>query len=222
MAYNDECSGRIILDLETAPIDDAASYIEPVSAPANYKDPDKIASYCKDKQQELVDKAALDPDLCRIVAAGFLTEDGGPQIWTATDAVGEAAVLTEIWRAIGDRLIVGFNVCGFDVPVLLRRSLYLRVVSPRIAVDRFKHPRILDLMQELSFNGLLKYHGLDFYCQRFALQVPEDEVSGADIPGLVAANQWAKVHQHVESDVAKTAALAERMGHFTQVTEAVL
>lgn len=224
MGYNDEFSGKIILDLETAPISDAAVYIEPVKAPGNYRDEAKIAAYCAEKQAEKVDKAALDPDLCRIVALGFMAEDSGigPAVFGCRDEIAERAALGVFWQVLSGHQIVGFNVVGFDVPVLLRRSLYLGVKVPRLQVEKYRHPQIIDLMLELSFNGMLDYHSLTFYTKRLALDVPEDTHTGADIPGLIAAGDWAAVEAHLTADLYKTAALAERLGHFRRVEAAVL
>ena len=66
----------IVLDLESHAIPDAATYLtEPVEAPSNYKDPEKIAAYIKDAKQAQLDKAALDIDLARIVCLGFTEAD---------------------------------------------------------------------------------------------------------------------------------------------------
>jgi hypothetical protein len=43
---------RIVLDIETVGLPDAASYMEPVTAPANYKDPEKIAAYVAERHAE--------------------------------------------------------------------------------------------------------------------------------------------------------------------------
>lgn len=222
MAYNDEYSGRLIIDLETAPIADAATYIEPVSAPSNYKDPVKIAAYITEEQAKKTERAALDPDLCRIVALGRVIEDSVPRVWLCRDEDEERAALQAFWDGLKGFQIVGFNVNGFDVPVLLRRSQYLGVKTPRLQVEKYRHPQIIDLMLELSFNGMLSYHGLDFYCKRFALDVPADATTGAQMPDLVAAGDWAAIEAHLTADLQKTAALAERLGHFRRVEAAVL
>ena len=61
---------KIIIDLETAALDDAASYLDlaEIKAPANYKDEAKIAAYVEAAKAEALNKAALDFDLARITA----------------------------------------------------------------------------------------------------------------------------------------------------------
>jgi hypothetical protein len=62
----------LIVDLESFAITDAEQYVEPVDAPSNYKDPIKIAEYIKTAQGKSIDRCALDPDLARIVALGWM------------------------------------------------------------------------------------------------------------------------------------------------------
>ena len=68
-------------------------------------------------------------------------------------------------------------------------------------------------MQVLAYQGTLTYRSLGFYCTRFGVEV-EDAVTGADIG--VAAGEWSAVHDHVRADVAKTTALARRVGVLTR------
>ena len=97
----------------------------------------------------------------------------------------------------------------------MRRSLYLGIRAPQIAIDKYRHPQVTDLQQVLSFNGVLQWKTLDFFCKRLQLDVPEDEYTGADVGRLVAAGDWEAVRAHNLSDVGKTAKLAARLGLFT-------
>src|SRR5574338_1442498 len=115
-----------ICDLETFPIADAESYVEPIStepvnAPANYKDPEKIAAYVakatveaeekRIKQQaERIAKCALDPDLCRIVALGWIESDGNEGLYHCSDEHAEATALMLFWlQQQRYSTLVGFN-----------------------------------------------------------------------------------------------------------------
>ena len=59
-----------VFDIETAPLADAEAYIPPAKPRANLKDPAKIEADVREKTAASLERAALDPDLCRIVAAG--------------------------------------------------------------------------------------------------------------------------------------------------------
>jgi len=222
MGYNNEGAARLVFDIETAPLEDAASYLsdEPIEAPANYKDPAKIQAYIDGKRAEQLERCSLDVDLCRVVAIGMQLEGYQPVATLAQTGADEGDVLEWFWKAAVDLqpALVGFNCLGFDLPVLLRRSLYLGVPAPVIQIDRFKHPRVTDLMDELSYQGKFKARGLAFYCKRFGISVPDD-TTGAQIGALVAAGEWGRVKGHVLADVQRTALLAARLGHFRTVSE---
>jgi hypothetical protein len=210
-----------IVDIEATGIDDAAEFMEPVEAPSNYKDQAKIDAYKEEARKAQLTKCALDPDLARVVAVGMADPATGiVQVESVRDERDEAEMLDRVWKGLaGHTTIVGYNVLGYDLPVLLRRSLYLGVPAPSIQIDKYRHPSVIDLMQLLSFNGAIKFRGLKFYAKRFGIPC-DDAVSGADIPALVAAGAWAMVETHVESDVRLTMALAARMG-VVKVAESV-
>ncbi len=209
-------SRHLIVDVETVAIKDVETYLEPVSAPSNYKDSEKIKAYIIEETQRQAAKAALDIDLARIVCLGWqMGEEAGH--WIIKDEIAEQTILAEFWRQFwpvyvpGHTIAVTFNGLNYDLPLLLRRSLYLGVPAPKLQLERFKHADAIDLMQILSMDGRLKLHGLRFYCQRLGIPV-DDESVGADIAGLVAAGDWAAVEKHCTADVAATHALAVRMG----------
>ncbi len=216
MGLNNENARRVVFDLETAPIVDAAEYlIEPISAPSNYKDPDKIAAFIAEAQTKALDKCSLDPDLARIVALGWQAEDGPVTVRTCQDEEQERDAINEFWnvRFKYQSHVVGFNCLAFDLPVLLRRALYLNADRPDIQIDKFKHPSVSDLQQILSFNGTSPWHSLDFYTKRMGIIVP-DVLTGAEIGQAVQEGRWSDIAAHCQADVVKTAALAQRLGLF--------
>lgn len=219
MGYANENSRRLIFDIETAPIADAAEFLEPATAPDNYKDQSKIDAYIKAKNAENLERCGLDIDLCRMVALGLQLEgDDTVSAEVAKTEADERVLLAQFWLMARDRHLVGFNCLGFDLPVLLRRSLYLGIQTPFIQVDKYKHPQVTDLMRLLDFNGAIKSRSLAFYCKRFG--IPDtDPLKGADIARAVAEGRWSDVLNHVTADVQKTAALAERLGVTKSVTE---
>lgn len=225
MGLDNRNARRLVFDIETAPIPNAAEYVEEPSAPANYKDPEKIAAYIADAKANAIGKCALDPDLARIVAIGWRLEFEGDVRVALCQTIGqEYDALQRFWNDVREYVgLVGFHCLSFDLPVLLRRSLYLNVAAPDIALDKYRHPRVTDLQQVLSFNGTHKYHSLAFYAKRFGFDtdVP-DAIDGASIPALVEAGDWDAVKAHVTADVTRTAMLAARLGYFHYESAEVL
>jgi hypothetical protein len=188
--------------VETAPLADAADWLPEPEPPANYKDPAKIEAWIKEAQAEQLAKAALDPDLCRVVALGLLAQGTDtPSVLLAVSEAMERELLAAL-GSVGEA--IGFGVLRFDLPILQRRAWYLDVRLPPFNLDRYRSPHI-DLEDLLSVRGryLLKGKSLDFYCKRFGI---------SDIPALVAAGEWDKVAAHCRADVLKTRDLARRLG----------
>jgi uncharacterized protein YprB with RNaseH-like and TPR domain len=212
----------IILDLETAAIGDAAQYIEPAEPPANYVKQEAIDSFIAKATAKAIDKCGLDPDLCRIVALGWMmSTESQPRVIVCVTETEERDTLEMFWRdyiAAGEPALVTFNGLKFDLPVLMRRSLYLRVPHPGVSLDRYRTPHI-DLFNRLTFNGAITGHSLKFYLSRFGI-ANDDLTSGKNIAALVKAGDWNAVRDHCASDVLSTKQLAERIGAIRVVQEA--
>src|SRR3990167_4730964 len=220
MGYNNDqahVAGKpwMAFDLESVPMPGCADYLtDPIKAPDNYKDPLKIAAYVEEKRAKQIADAGLDLDLCEIVAIAinFPTESycQTRELWT------EADMLEGFWRFVrtiqreGGNL-VGFNCLYFDLPVLLRRSLYLSVDVPTVQIDKYHHDGVVDVAHELTFGGRTTWRSLAFYSKRFGIP-HDDSVKGEDIAGLVAAGGMGKDMVQCQTDVQATAALAVRCG----------
>jgi len=209
----------VVFDIETTAIRDAADYIEPAVAPANYKDTEKIAAWVAEKREERIRRAALDPDLARVVCLSMET-GGVPFTQSAPNDQAEADLITAFWDVVPGRTLVGFGILTYDLRVLFRRSLYLGIRAPRILMERYRHPDVIDLMDVLSYNGAESYHSLDFYVRRFGLGPFEPDISGSSVSACIAAGDWQTVETHCAIDVRKTKALAERMGILDQEPQA--
>jgi 3'-5' exonuclease len=214
MGFDSQNANRIVIDVETCGSAAAAQLLDPVKAPSNYKDPVKIDAYIKDEFEKRVANAALEADLCEVVAVGWMHAGDVCGIVTTRAHVAEADLLRELWHHVGDSPIVGFNVLGFDLPVLIRRSQLLGVTYPRLNLDRYRTPHV-DLLETLSFNGKLTYRSLAFYARLFGIS-SADMHKGSDIAQLVAAEDWGAVANHCRSDVELTAALARKLGYLAQ------
>lgn len=213
MGFDSENAGKIVIDIETIGSPGARDFLDPVRAPSNYRDPAKIAAYCAEEFEKRVQTAALEADLCEVVAVGFMWDNVDATraaVYTRADELSEAGLLDQMWYAIGNRAIVGFNILGYDLPVLIRRSQLLGIKYPSLNLDKYRSPHI-DLLRRLTFNGELTYRTLGFYLRRFG--IPHDDTTkGSDIAQMVAEGRWNDVASHCRADVEGTAALARRLG----------
>ncbi len=207
-----------LCDLETAPHPEAHRWAEPVNAPSNYKDEEKIAAYIKEATIERDNRLGLDPDLNRIVALGYHdVPHGDPIVLLCADEFEERAALQQFWATYAERStrIIGYNSEGFDLIVLAMRSLFLRVKHPELIIrPSWKSPHV-DIYQMLGFGGARKNQkGQRFYCQRLGIPI-YDDITGADVARMVAENtpeSWQKIHNHALCDLGLLRALAEWIG----------
>lgn len=213
MSVPDGLGTRLIFDIECVALDGVSQFLDPLTPPANYVSDEAIARWEKKAAAERLDKLALDPDLLQVICIGVWREGEGVKVF-ATDEMSEADLLRLFWSQVMGRELVGFNCLSYDLPALLRRSLYLQVSAPPIRIDKYRHDGVTDLMQVLSYNGLLKYHSLNFYCRRLGIDIP-DPMNGAGVGQAFAEGRWDDIRLHCESDIYKTAYLAERLSLFT-------
>lgn len=215
----------IVLDIETTAHLLAEQWLEPVNAPANYKDAEKIAAAKREKAAAQLNHAALDGAVNRIVAIGWGSTRMEPVVALCKDEDQEARALEQFWAMIqtgsGTRRLIQFNGLHFDLPIMLTRSSLLNLKAPVLNLSKYEKNPNTDLMLSLSHYGAMPVHGLQFWCSRYRIAdlipAPAPEVaaiSGADIPRLVAENTdlaWSLIHGHCEHDIRQTVALAKRL-----------
>lgn len=160
---------------------------------------------------------SVTPEFCRVVALGWAV--GGDRSESLTwgenaehSARSEAVLLNEFWRLAGlYSPIVGYNVAGFDLPVLFTRSS-LHGISPTKLIDlRPWGQDVVDLMalryaksKAAKLKDLAKWMGI---------AVPADGVDGSQVHQLWQENP-AKLGEYVRSDVEVTRALHEKFSGY--------
>lgn len=132
----------IYLDIETAPLDrKKLDLIMPHFVATRAKKPEKVEEEIKEKQDRFIDNAALNWWTCRILAIGLRYQVGGEMVNEILADDDEAANLNTFfskWEprgtwgfGQGDK-IVGFNVQGFDLVMLINRA---RVHGVKVPYD---------------------------------------------------------------------------------------
>lgn len=200
----------------------------------NLKDPDKIAAKIRAEEEaypqrvkehedayekarveytaKVVSKAALNALTGRVVAIGIKTADEEKIL-----SGNEAEILRGFWEifAMTPCAFVGWNIGGFDVPFMVRRSWANGVIVPNIYNGRYLDKRFVDLMEvfgcgEYGYKAKLddvanflgvqgKYDG-DCTGEEFA----EKFLSGDDVAR-------AQAEEYLKCDVRATWAIAEKL-----------
>lgn len=119
----------LYIDIETLPAADRDSVPEP-KAPANYKDPEKIAAYIEEHREAAYRATALDPLLGRVHTIGFAFDSDEPMSYCDPSGQNEGGIFRAFEekvreyevRAHGPLVWVGHNLEGFDLAWLYYRA----------------------------------------------------------------------------------------------------
>lgn len=200
----------LFFDIETRANPLTINFMEQPSAPSNYKDQEKIDAYIDRKMEEQIEKAALDADFGKIVAIGIKEDNNPIESWvTGSSQIGdERDALIWFWQKlkIHGGYCCGYNIIGFDLPYLMRRSFDLGVELPILPDLRHysTHPT-LDLMMVLyNWSG---YKSLKFVAERYGLDNSLPGLEGSQVKNMDAETLKA----YVENDALLVYQLYQKM-----------
>jgi hypothetical protein len=234
---------NLYLDIETIPTqrDDVRDYLleslrdetlkamEGVSAPANYKDADKIAQYIADKkaalQSEFAAKLAdkihatgLDGSFGQVFCIGWAQDDEGPATVYGTD---ERYVLETFGKQLRiqaneqhSTTVVGHNVSAFDLRFLSQRFV-VNGVRPPFVIARAAQAKPWE--QEKVFDTMVQWAGvggrisLERLCLALSIPSPKGDIDGSKVWEYVQAGKHDEVARYCERDVEATRAVHRRM-----------
>lgn len=218
----------LVFDIETKALPEAEVFLPDVSAPANYKDAEKIQAYKEEKRMETLKKAALDPDLGEIVAIGYSIidiDDAGHygfkqddiQVLTRSKFDDEFDMIRSFWNVVHETvvenhgIVCGYNVLDFDIPFIARRTLALCSPGQQLPImvvletSRYQKSPVLDLYNVLY--NFSQGKGLKWIAKRYGIKPLVEGVSGADVEHLTEE----EIVQYCRSDVWLTMVLFDGM-----------
>lgn len=185
----------IIFDIETVPQDEARllALAPEFSAPANLKDPEKIAAAVAKKRADYLADAALNWKTAEVVLIGAGDETEIKSFVAASEKELIANFLNLIGDALADGVSVGgHNIKGFDLPLLINRARVHGLKVPATILAFWKgRPQwadnIFDTLEILSFGKSFDGNGVDDVARVFGL--PPKLGHGGDFPLLWRADR---------------------------------
>jgi hypothetical protein len=224
----------IVFDVETGPLPEAELVAAmPAFDPAevktgNLKDPAKIAEKIAEaevsQRRDFFDKAALDPLTGRVVAIGVLCFEArgefGPDFKKPDRCLilgheDEAETLREFWdltRGEMGRLnpLIGFNIFGFDLPFLIRRSWKQRVPVPwGLRRGRYWDNQLIDLREAWQLGDRQARGSLDTIAKHLGVGAKNGD-------GKAFAELWRsdrlQAEAYLRNDLDLTAKVADALG----------
>lgn len=202
-------------DIETGPLpDDQLPEFDRDSVKlGNLKDPGKIAEKLDQAEDAWRGKLALSPLTGRVLAIGWSQSDEGFSFVGDDDEKEILQTFWLRWAELEHDRVFGFNLFGFDLPFIARRSMLLGVAVPSAAIDRrgYWHHSFVDLARVWQFGDRQSYVKLDVLAKAFGIQGKTEGVTGADFARLWEKDRQ-KAIEYLHDDVRIVWDLAEAMG----------
>lgn len=178
-------------------------------APSNYKDPDKIAAKEAEHETDVMSRAALDPVLSEILAIGYIKDGKKVILWGDERKMLEAfwAEVRKVVNSYGK--LIGFNIVGFDLPFLIRRS-WVHNVPYVEAIRRgryYSDNLVCDLAEIWRLGDKNTFISLDRISR--LLGIGEKSGSGKDFAALWDSDREAAI-AYLHKDLELTEKLAYR------------
>ncbi len=190
---------HIVFDIETIPQGEARllALAPEFTAPANLKDPEKIAIAIARKRADYLADAGLNWKTAEVVLIG--ASDGAEMHSFIADTEKEliGSFLSLLGDALGDGVAVGgHNVKGFDLPMLINRARVHGLKVPGGVVSLWKgRPQwsdgIFDTLEILSFGKSFEGNGVEDVARAFGL--PPKLGRGGDFPMLWRVDRGAAI-----------------------------
>ena len=215
----------VYFDIETIPCQLPGALDEfkaAVTAPAQYKKADSIAEWLRENRDSEGEaawlKTSFDGGMGHAVCIGFAVDDGPALSYSVSDYTSReeearnlSAFFAELGR-IGQCVLVGHNVIGFDLPFLWKRCMVLGVKPPfwfPRNPSKYSSEKVRDTMllwdQEQRAGG-----SMDRLCK--LLGIPgKGDISGADVWPMVKAGDIEGVADYCRGDVERTRSMFKRM-----------
>lgn len=230
---------KLFLDIETIPGQSPAVMEElkaeaeaekaACKAPANYKDPEKIAANIAE-QHAAIDaaldqryrKTSFDGAFGQVVVIGLAVDDDDPVSIYSSGLHMESSLLKGMSEVIGDlikpsmhsaTLVVGHNVSAFDLRFLVQRSIVCGVrphpiIARAAAAKPWEVDRVYDTM--VQWSGAGNRIKLDKLAR--ALGLPgKGDFDGSKVWDAVKAGEIARVAEYCKDDVRMTRNVYRRM-----------
>lgn len=150
-------------------------------------------------------KMSVTPEFCRIAAIGFAAGDGEPQAILCRTFEEEKEGLLALWDAIANVRgpVCGYNIVGFDLPVILVRSSILGVTPRKFLGDckPWDREKAVDLMvSRFPRSNAMKLKDLARY---YGMEIPAGDTDGSMVAELMQTAPD-KLIEYVKSDVVLT------------------
>lgn len=159
-------------------------------------------------------EASCSPEMCMIVSMAWGTGGKVESMLLQPDNEDDSHIVHRFWElAEKCRKVVGYNCIGFDLPVVMTRSMLLKIAPSRqISLSPFSNPHCIDLMLARFGRGGQargqKWLGKSLGCEATS------EEDGSKVLDLYRQGKLEEIAAYNESDVIQLQQLHELMKGF--------
>ena len=187
----------------------------------NTKDPVKRSEIAAKHQaafwKKKEEKAALNPHTAEVCGIGYKTAD----TIIIDIRPSEKDMINAFWETFKDIIsgarprkeLVGWNIKGFDLPFLVKRSWILGISVPTVRTGRYWDSLFTDIKEEYNFceYGWQREMGLESVATILNLNMPRmHNIKGKDFHKWVEKD-LAKATQYLEDDCEEVYQIADRI-----------
>ena len=199
----------ICFDLETIADKSVIPLLPPVEADTRLKDPVKIKANIEKKEIDRIAKLGLDPTTARICCFGWFDSDSNKSyhyILEDETAEAEKKLLQKSWDILSTgQHFATFNGNGFDVPMLLMRSLINRVwPAVKISTKKYTITNHTDCRAVLGNWDNYAKGTLDFYSRLLLGKTPKDGFDGSQVQDMWDMELFEDIGKYAEGDCEAT------------------
>lgn len=163
-------------------------------------------------------KAALSAETGRVCAIGYIN-DAGKVVMSFDHSTPEEQMIVQFWKQFAkcrnaSRPMVGFNSNRFDVPFLVRRSLYLGIQVPGsvFTPTGYVSQTFIDLLDRWQCGDRRAYASLDRVCRACGIGGKPDDCTGAMFYSLLDDPETRTIAEsYLRNDLEMTIALARKI-----------
>ena len=199
----------LAMDIETMPNPAMIEFLPEVKPDPRLKDPEKIEADIAKKQEEQIDKMALNPLYGQIACIGYYGED-----YKEVDLQAEKNMIETVLQRSEDYPIFTWNGKGFDYEFIIKRGVILGLCSLldlEKFTDKYKAVNHIDLMEKWA--GYNKYVKLQEVSTIILGEGKEEDFDVKDIPKLIKTKSGQElIKRYCLTDCKRTYELAKKFG----------
>jgi len=190
----------MMIDIETIPNQKAEAMVaaREYTAPANYKDPEKITSNISEQRRKDIERAALHWTTGQIVCISCVSEFTPAVVWSGLDERKVIFGFFEYLQSCNGYYPCGKSFKNFDLPFIVGRAMVHKLAIPgKLKINNV----IADIDDIFGVSARSNQHAsLADYA--FALDIPGklDGLDGSNVAELVSTGKWGLLEKYCIRD----------------------